>query len=461
MRLHDYFAQFLTDTVNLNQTKLDQLDSRVDGIAGALKDAHNLNGRVLDIVPQGSWAHRTIIRPASGMEFDADFLVQLAEESGWIGEPRMYADSVLAALRGHSIYNPMILKKDRCVRVDYANDCHIDVVPYVVFSTGREVIINRATNEFEDTNPVGFTEWLQEKDDLTGGNLRKVLRLLKYLRDHKECFSIKSVLLTTLVGNIVESWRNVYEADYYADVPTTLLHLVLDLDVWLQSYTVKPSIVDPSCTSTSFDHRWSDAQYGAFRSKIHDLAPRIKEAFDCPGASDSIQAWRDVFGAGFPDSLARSVSETSTGSLSKAVGSTAWRPPADRARNEEFIEEKYRVDEGYRIQIECDVTDPTYPNRAARRRALRSRASHVPKQRDLLFKVVSSNVPEPFSVLWKVRNGGQEAAALDQLRGEILMDEGMRQRSESTKYAGHHYVECYAIKNGVCVARTHETVIID
>ena len=37
---------------------------------------------VLDAIPQGSWAHETIIQPAEGLEFDADFLIQLDDEIG-------------------------------------------------------------------------------------------------------------------------------------------------------------------------------------------------------------------------------------------------------------------------------------------------------------------------------------------------------------------------------------------
>ena len=44
---------------------------------------------------------------------------------------------------------------------------------------------------------------MKEKDGLTGGNLRKVIRLLKYLRDYKTTFSVPSVILTTLVGERV------------------------------------------------------------------------------------------------------------------------------------------------------------------------------------------------------------------------------------------------------------------
>ncbi len=48
MKLIEYFNQFLRDTVNLNQTRLNDLDTRVDRITNALKEAGSLDGRVLD-----------------------------------------------------------------------------------------------------------------------------------------------------------------------------------------------------------------------------------------------------------------------------------------------------------------------------------------------------------------------------------------------------------------------------
>ena len=77
-----YFTTFLTNEVNLPQSKLDFLDDRVDRIYGALKKA-DLGTRVLGMKEQGSWAQRTIINPKEDEEFDADFMVQLEEQHGW------------------------------------------------------------------------------------------------------------------------------------------------------------------------------------------------------------------------------------------------------------------------------------------------------------------------------------------------------------------------------------------
>lgn len=78
----------------------------------------------------------------------------------------------------------------------------------------------------------------------------------------------------------------------------------------------------------------------------------------------------------------------------------------------------------------------------------------------LEFFIEKCNVPQPYDIKWKVKNIGDEARRHDDLRGEILDDGGYGVRKENTKYWGEHYVECYAIKDGVCVAKDRISVPI-
>jgi hypothetical protein len=57
---------------------------------------------------------------------------------------------------------------------------------------------------------------------------------------------------------------------------------------------------------------------------------------------------------------------------------------------------------------------------------------------------------------FKVKNDNKTA----QPRGEIT-DHTTRYNPEHTKYNGLHYVEVYAIKNNVCVARARQNVLLD
>lgn len=86
--------------------------------------------------------------------------------------------------------------------------------------------------------------------------------------------------------------------------------------------------------------------------------------------------------------------------------------------------------------------------------------NRVPRNRSLQFTARLGNVTAPYRLFWKVRNGGDEAANLQALRGEITEGQAASvMRAESTSYAGTHYVECYGVKNGNVVATNRQTVI--
>ncbi|HZL04375.1 MAG TPA: nucleotidyltransferase, partial [Coriobacteriia bacterium] len=257
MKEQDAFAAFLRDVVNLNQTRLDDLDTRVAAIVACLEADGTFGWRVEEHIPQGSWAHRTIIKPLPGDEFDADVLLVLTPEPDWATDPGEYLRQVRAALQRSTTYNGKAERKNRCVRVRYAGDCHVDVVPCIE-TGGQTQIVNYAEQKFELTNPDGFTAWMKARDDTARGNLRKVIRLLKYLRDFKNTFDVPSVILTTLAGERV----TVMDAPArYADVPTALKTLLEDLDTHLRANPTMPDIEDPSCPGTSFSHRLEQPQY--------------------------------------------------------------------------------------------------------------------------------------------------------------------------------------------------------
>ena len=129
-----------------------------------------------------------------------------------------------------------------------SNDCHVDVVPAVTLDDGRQVIICYRDNTFEDTNPVGFADWMKERDYITGGQLRQVIRLLKWLRDFKSTFSCPSVILTVMLGGRVQFWDT---QSVCADVPTALVHLLEALDNWLSTYPRKSATGRPQLSASA------------------------------------------------------------------------------------------------------------------------------------------------------------------------------------------------------------------
>jgi hypothetical protein len=121
------------------------------------------------------------------------------------------------------------------------------------------------------------------------------------------------------------------------------------------------------------------------------------------------------------------------------------------APKEEFIENKFpvRINADYVLKIDCEITQDGW-----RAKSLLSSIKFLLREKKLEFFIKYENIPEPFSVMWKVRNFGKEAEDADDLRGQIYNDEGYGRRNENSKYLGEHFVECYIIKDGACVARS-------
>ncbi|SPD72605.1 conserved hypothetical protein [uncultured Desulfobacterium sp.] len=83
------------------------------------------------------------------------------------------------------------------------------------------------------------------------------------------------------------------------------------------------------------------------------------------------------------------------------------------------------------------------------------------KHSSLRFEA-KTNTPWPYKVFWQVVNTDEEARAANSLRGgyyDGLIEKGGRVRNERTLYSGMHWVECFIVKNGVCVARSGEFVV--
>ena len=159
--------------------------------------------------------------------------------------------------------------KTRCVTVDYAGDFHLDVVPRVT-NNGKHYVCNRTDNKFEETDGIGYRDWFNEKNRITGGNLKRVVRLLKHLRDHKNSFTAKSILLTTLAGNTIKSSDEGTAA--VSTVADTLETVLSRMNDYLQQHPNMPEIKNPVLPAEDFNRHWDQRRYSNFRNRVQSYA---------------------------------------------------------------------------------------------------------------------------------------------------------------------------------------------
>ena len=129
-----------------------------------------------------------------------------------------------------------------------------------------------------------------------------------------------------------------------------------------------------------------------------------------------------------------------------------------KASTEEFIEEQYQQNLQYNIELECKYEENLMTKLLSRMLATHER---IKPQRSLKFTANNINVPGSFDIKWKILNKGDIAEKQNEIRGQILDDDGTRSRTETSKFFGDHIVECYAIQDGTVVARDRIEVPIE
>lgn len=173
-----------------------------------------------------------------------------------------------------------------------------------------------------------------------------------------------------------------------------------------------------------------------FQSKAKEAYDLCLKAIEAEKEDNVNDKWKKVYGRHFP---ASEVIQKS------AQAEQTWR------NTEEFIEDSHPVDIRYNMRIDCDVSQNGFRENSLANMLLK----RIPllANKKLLFQVVENGVPSPFTLKWKVLNRGDEAKRRNCIRGQIVLDQGNHRKIESTTFRGEHFVECYAVKEGVVVAR--------
>jgi hypothetical protein len=470
-------SQFLVDTVNLNQSRIDALTSRVTTVTDFLARC-NWGPKIWRCSPQGSWAHGTIIKPIEDQGFDADLIAFIAPVTGWSASD--YLTSLRATLSGDNSYKDRVGLRTRCVTLTYQGDFTIDVVPYVANRPGcfyRFEVCNRREDDFEPTDSEAYTYWFTERDRAIGSRkLKHMIRLLKYLRDIKETFSCKSILLTTLVAQQVTQ-RDISPINpEFSDLPSTLRTLVGRLDDYLQARQMLHDVCNPVLPSESFVRHCDQDKYATFREMMHKYRDWIDDAYNESDASESIKKWQRVFGDEFKGTSGQVVTVSEGAVIPAALG-------IGNVIDAVSVVKTYGASALARVKAWLPWMKPA-PWRMAAQSVIPLRAS-VHKTRDgaklfdlksgavltkgvfLRFEALfpggsSYAVSKDFDVQWQVVNTDRDAWQASALRGGFEHSKPRAVRWECTQYHGVHWIQAFVIRrrDRACTAKSERFFVV-
>jgi hypothetical protein len=163
-RIDDLLFRICT-TLQLSDTQYKNAKQSYEAICNWL-DAPDSELKVYfpKLYPQGSVALGTTVRPMRYDEYDVDLVCELLIDSATVHDPVYLLNILERRLLQSGTYRAMVERKNRCIRVNYARQFHLDILPACPdFSRndGSLLIPDRKLADFTKTNPKGFKAWFK------------------------------------------------------------------------------------------------------------------------------------------------------------------------------------------------------------------------------------------------------------------------------------------------------------
>lgn len=235
-----YFLAEISGKIQLSKTQREKAEGHYEAVADILRSSppgtllHRLD---VKMIPFGGLGTNTPTKPFLGDEFDLDLIVRINASRGLIRSPEILHRLVLDRLGPLDRYEGKLELKDRCLRINYAGEFHLDLMSAVLAddvssSSTKLWIPERQADEtvvFKLVDPVGLMEWFDARcalqrifkvlnergdfeamplisEDARKSTLRQAVQLVKrmrdsLLRDEKDAKKIlKSVVILTVAG---------------------------------------------------------------------------------------------------------------------------------------------------------------------------------------------------------------------------------------------------------------------
>jgi len=421
MSIADIFSQFVT---NLAVSNFETISLRYGELTAALnKEFRDTESKTANTLQVGSFGRKTGINGISDLD-----MLYIMPKSKW----ETYKDNkqlkILQDVKKAILnrYPTTDVRVDRLVVTVTHTNFHVEVQPVFEQDDGSyKYPDTKDGGAWKITKPreemSAFTQLDQEKNS----NLRRLSKMARAWRN-KHGVVMGGLLIDTLAYNFLTS-----TTDY--DTKSFLYYDWMSRDFF--KYLSELPKQDRYNAPGSNQHVKVKKAFQRKAKKAYNLCLDAIAAENTDQVNDK---WKKVYGRPFS---AREID------LAESTGRKAlsWN------NTEQFIEDRFKVDIRYNLSIDCDVKQSGFRENTLR--AMLAKRFPLLSKRELEFYVTEIDVPGEYAIYWKVLNRGEEAQRRDQIRGQIMSDGGYHRRKESSTFKGDHIVECYAVQNGVVVAK--------
>jgi hypothetical protein len=318
------------------------------------------------------------------------------------------------------------IKGDGQVVVIEFNKYTVELVPAFKQNDGKFKYPNANNGgSWKITDPISEQEECTKCEQKSSHNYYNFCRLIRAWRNNIG-IRFGGLLIDTLVYNHFKN-NGFYSANTYDKYKTILLELfdyLRQLDT-NQSYWL----------AVGSGQQVNNTDNGSFIKKAEEAYNKLKININ----SDKLgEVLINLFGKNFPTS--GNILESS---YSNGLDIT-----------EQWIENLFEIKINGNFDLECVVYSDGF-----RPILLHNINNTIKHKSKLVFTSKNINISKPYDIYWKVKNIGGIAEKRNMLRGQIIKTNDVTKKEPASFY-GPHYVECYIVKNNICVARARIDVNI-
>ena len=283
----DELLTYGVEALDLTPTQYDNAVQKYQSVGTWLNKSGTLLAAANPLIyPQGSIAIGTATKPVGRDEFDLDLVCQLRIGAG--ASPAALKRAIGQRLRENALYHERLVEKNRCWRIVYAGEFHMDILPgrpdpRFTHSTAL-LVPDKELAAWKETDPKGYAAWFVERSRLsvaadrgirvdveapppspqasTKTPLQLAVQILKRHRDlslgNDEDAPI-SIIITTLAASAYVGQDSIFDA---------LRHLILRMPSFIEIDAAGEAVVrNPVNPLENFADKWREE-------------PRKKQRFD-------------------------------------------------------------------------------------------------------------------------------------------------------------------------------------
>lgn len=426
---------------NLEPTNISEMEITVGEIAKKLnKNYYNLDSdKTSHMYIVGSVGRETAIKGVSDLDILFDLPVEVFKRFDAYKEKKQ--SSLLQEVKN--------ILKERYPNTDISGDGQVVVIKFNKYTVELVPGFKQSDDRFKypDTNNGGswkYTDPLPEISESkktaedTDNNFKYIANMLRAWKN-KQGFKFGGLLIDTITYNFLNEktdYRNI-GFDSYLDMTKALFEYIKDLNKD-QSYWY----------AIGSNQQVYNCDNGKFITKAEKAYKKIKDL--TANSSDVNKKLRQVFGTQFPKKVTAENRAYTSSYNQKYYNDT-----------EEFIEDYFTVDIKYNISIDCKITQDGFRPMLLKKLLRDKMFLAIKKHLEFYIDSMDSEIKKeaPYDIYWKIKNEGQEAIKRDCIRGQIKRT-NTKSINESSDFIGEHYVECYIVKDGICIAKDHIDVPI-